>query len=160
MARRLCRCADRQGPPISAVGSPQLPPYTRSPSPEFHTPPLEFMPVANLPSSPPSPTALPVPPPISPSPSPLPEQENLPPACCSIPSVAEAPLVPVEEETVPQFWSNNQSRAAERRRVRISNLVHPHPYAHPKSVGNFWERRSRVLRQLGGPGSSDEGGSS
>ena len=45
MARWLCRCADCQGPPISAVGSPQ-------PSPEFHTPPLEFMPVTDLPSSP------------------------------------------------------------------------------------------------------------
>ena len=53
MARRLCRCADCQGPPITAVGLPQPPPYARSPSPEFHTPPLEFMPVADLPSSPP-----------------------------------------------------------------------------------------------------------
>ena len=32
MARQLCRCADRQGPPISAVGSPQPPPYARTPS--------------------------------------------------------------------------------------------------------------------------------
>ena len=40
MSRRLCRCADHQGPPISAVGLPQPPPYARSPSPEFHTPPI------------------------------------------------------------------------------------------------------------------------
>ena len=160
MARRLCRCADRQGPPISAVGSPQLPPYTRSPSPEFHTPPLEFMPVANLPSSPPSPTALPVPPPISQSPSPLPEQENVPPACCSHPPITEGPLVPVEEEIAPQFWRTNQSRAAGRRVVRASNLVRPHPYAHAKSVGSLWDQRTRGLQQLGGPGSSDEGTSS
>ena len=53
MSRRLCRCADCQGPPISAVGLPQPPPYARSSSPEFHTPPLEFMPVADLPLSPP-----------------------------------------------------------------------------------------------------------
>ena len=54
MLRRLCRCADCQGPPISAVGSPQPPPYARTPSPEF-------MPVVDIPLSPPSPTALPVP---------------------------------------------------------------------------------------------------
>ena len=132
MVRRLCRCADRQGPPISAVGSPQPPPYARSPSLEFHTPPLEFMPVTDLPSSPPSPTALPVPPPVSQSPIPFLEQENAPPACCANPSMTEGPLVPIEvesddaegsgeveestmgggdEEAVPQLWRNNQSSA-------------------------------------------------
>ena len=130
MARWLCRCADRQGPPISAVGLPQPPPYARSPSPEFHTPPLEFMPVVDLPSSPPSPTALPIPPPVSQSPIPFPEQENAPPACCAIPLTTEGPLVPIEvesddaegsgavtegsmdrvdEEAIPQLWRNNQS---------------------------------------------------
>ena len=99
MARWLCRCADRQGSPISAVGSPQPPPYARSPSPEFHNPPLEFMPVVDLPSSPPSPTALPVPPPVSQSPIPFPEQENAPPACCAIPPTTEGPLVPIEVES-------------------------------------------------------------
>ena len=83
MARRLCRCANRQGPPISAVGSPQPPPYVRTPSPEFQTPPQEFMPVMDLPASPPSPTALPVPPPATQSPIPFLEQENIPPACCT-----------------------------------------------------------------------------
>ena len=99
MARQLCRCADRQGPPISAVGSPQPPGYTRSPSPEFHTPPLEFMPVVDLPSSPPSPTALPVLPPVSQSPIPFLEQENTPPECCANPSMTEGPLVPIEVES-------------------------------------------------------------
>ena len=99
MARWLCRCADRQGPPISAVGLPQPPPYARSPSLEFHTPPLEFMPVADLPSSPPSPTALPVPPPVSQSPIPFLEQENVPPACFANPPRTEGPLVPLEVES-------------------------------------------------------------
>ena len=160
MARQLCRCADRQGPPISAVGLPQPPPYARSPSPEFHTPPLEFMPVADLPSSPPSPTALPIPPPVSQSPVPFPEQENTPLACCAIPPTTEGPLVPIEvesddaegsgavmegtmdrvdEEAIPQLWRNNQSRAAYRRAVRASNLVHPHPYAHAKGLGTLLE---------------------
>ena len=53
MARRLCRCADHQGPLISAVGSPQPPPYARTPSLEFQTPPQEFMPVVDIPLSPP-----------------------------------------------------------------------------------------------------------
>ena len=68
MSRWLCRCADCQGPPISAVGSPQPPPYARTPSLEFQTPPQEFMPVMDLPESPPSPAALPVPPPVFQSP--------------------------------------------------------------------------------------------
>ena len=99
MARRLCRCADRQGPPISAVSSPQPPPYARSPSLEFQTPSQEFMPVVDIPMSPPSPTALPVPPPVSQSPIPFLEQENAPPACCANPLVAEAPLIPIEVES-------------------------------------------------------------
>ena len=99
MARWLCRCADHQGPPISAVGSPQPPPYARSPSLEFHTPPLEFMPVADLPLSPPSPTALSVPPLVSQSPIPFPEQENVPLACCANPPMTEGLLVPIEVES-------------------------------------------------------------
>ena len=57
------------------------------------------MPVVNLPSSPPLPTALPVPPPMSQSPSPFLEQENVPPACCANPSMTEGPLVPIEMES-------------------------------------------------------------
>ena len=99
MVRRLCRCADRQGSPISAVGSPQPPPYARTPSLEFQTPPQEFMPVMDLPVSPPSPTALLVPPPAPQSPIPFLEQENIPPTCCANPPVTEAPLIPVEVES-------------------------------------------------------------
>ena len=181
MARRLCRCADRQGPPISAVGSPQPPPYARNPSSEFHTPPLKFMPVADLPLSPPSTTALPIPPPVSQSPVPFPEQENAPPTCCSNPPMTEAPLVPIEVEshdvegagvveessrdridegTASQLGRDNQSRAAYRRAVRASNLVHPHPYAHAKGLGILLERRARFLQQLGGHESSGKGSSS
>ena len=177
MSRRLCRCHEGRGPPISAVGSPTPPPYPASPSEEFRTPPLEFMPIADLPSSPPSPTALPIPPPVSQSPISFPEQESTLPACCSNLSTTEGPLVPievesveaegsreveesilsqVEEEAVPQLWRNNQSRAAGRRVVRASNLVRPHPYAHAKRVGSLLDRRTGLLRQLGGPESSSE----
>ena len=130
MARWLCRCADRQGPLISAVGSPQPPPYARTPSLEFQTPPQEFMPIVDLPSAPPSPAALPVPPPVSQSLIPFLEQENAPPACCAVPATTEGPLVPIEVESedaegsgeveestidqmdegaVSQLWRNNQS---------------------------------------------------
>ena len=166
MARRLCRCADRQGPPISTVGSPQPPAYARTPSPEFQTPPQEFMPVVDIPLSPPSPTALPVPPLVSQSPIPFLEQESIPPACCANPPVTEAPLVPIEVEShdvggsggveecnrgrvdegaASQLGRDNQSRAAVRRAMHTSNLVHPHPYAHAKGLGNLLERRARFL---------------
>ena len=99
MSRRLCQCHEGRGPPISAVGSPTPPPYPASPLEEFQTPPLEFMPVADLPSSPPSPITLPVPPPVSQSPISFLEQENIPPACCAHPPVTETPLVPIEVES-------------------------------------------------------------
>ena len=99
MARHLCRCHEGRGPPILAVGSPTPPPYPASPSEVFQTPPLEFMPVVDLPLSPPSPTALPIPPPVSQSPIPFLEQENIPPACCANPPVTKAPLVPIEVES-------------------------------------------------------------
>ena len=166
MSRRLCRCADRQGPPNSAVGSPQPPPYARTPSLEFQTPPQEFMPVVDIPLSPPSPTALPIPP-VSQSPIPFLGQENVSPACCAVSSTTEEPLVPIEVESddaessgeveestmdrvdegaVSQLWRNNQSRAAGQRVVHASNLVHPHPYAHAKGLGDFWARRARFLQ--------------
>ena len=99
MARHLCRCHEGRDPPISAVGSPTPPPYPASPLEESQTPPPELMPVADLPSFPPSPTALPVPPPASQFPIPFLEQENIPPACCANPLVTEAPLVPIEVES-------------------------------------------------------------
>ena len=43
--------------------------------------------------------------------------------------------------------------------MRASNLVHPHPYAHAKGLGILLEQRARLLRQLGGHESSDEGSS-
>ena len=178
MARRLCRCADRQGPLISAVGSPQPPPYARTPSPEFQTPPQELMPVMDTPLSPPSPTALPIPSPISQSPIPFLDQENIPSSCCANPPTTEGLLVPIEsddtegleeveesimdqvdEGAIPPLWRNNQSRAAGWRVVRASNLVHPHPYAHAKGLGDFWARRARFLRRVGGDESSDESAS-
>ena len=63
MLRRLCRCANRQGPPISAVGLPQPPPYARSPSPEFHTPPIEVHLIEDAETPPPQTSPLLVPPP-------------------------------------------------------------------------------------------------
>ena len=50
-----------------------------------------------------------------------------------------------DDKAVPQLWRNNQSRAAGRIVVRASNLVHPHPYAHAKGLGDFWARRARFL---------------
>ena len=99
MSRCLCQCHESRGPPISAVGSPTPPPYPASPSEEFQAPPLEFMPIADLPSFPPSPTALPVPPLVSQLPIPFLEQENVPPACCANPLVTEDPLIPIEVES-------------------------------------------------------------
>ena len=66
----------------------------------------------------------------------------------------------MDEEAIPQLWRNNQSRAAGRRVVCASNLVHPHPYAHAKGLGDFWARRARFLQQAGGDESSDESASS
>ena len=138
------------------------------------------MPVVDIPLSPPSPTALPIPPPISQSPIPFLEQENAPPACCAGSSTTEEPLVPIEvesndaegsgeveesvigrvdEEAITQLWRNNQSRAAGRRAVHASNLVHPHPYAYAKGLGGIWAARGRLSRQLGARKSSSEGGS-
>ena len=139
------------------------------------------MPVVDIPLSPPSPTALPIPPLVSQSPIPFLEQENAPPSCCAGSSTTEEPLVPIEvesddaegsgeveestmdrvdEEAITQLWRNNQSRAAGWRVVRASNLVHPHPYAHAKGLGDFWARRARFLQRVGGDESSDESASS
>ena len=97
MSRQLCRCADRQGPPISAVGLPQPPPYARSPSPEFHTPPIEVRPINNAKSVLSSPAPVPVPPPAPESPIPFSNAENVPPACCANPPAPRALLQPIEE---------------------------------------------------------------
>ena len=60
---------------------------------------LQNIPDTDLPSSLPSPTALPVPPLVSQSTIPFLEQENIPPACCVNPPVTKAPLVPIQVES-------------------------------------------------------------
>ena len=97
MLRWLCRCTDRQGPPISAVGSPLPPPYARSPSLEFHTPPIEVHPIEDAESIPSSPAPVPVPPPAPESPILFSDVENIPPACGANPPAPRAPLQPIEE---------------------------------------------------------------
>ena len=97
MSRQLCRCADRQGPPISAVGLPQPPPYARSPSPEFHTPPIEVHPIEDAKTPPPQTSPLPVPPPAPESPILFSDAENIPLACCANPPAPRAPLQPIDK---------------------------------------------------------------
>ena len=89
MSRRLCRCADCQGSPISAVGSPMPPPYARSSSPEFHTPPIEVCLIEDAETPPSSPGPVPVPPPAPESPVLFSNAENIPPACCANPPAPE-----------------------------------------------------------------------
>ena len=97
MSRWLCRCADCQGPPISAVGSPQPPPYARSPSLEFHTPPIEVCLIEEAKTPPPQTSPLPVPPSAPESPIPFSNAENIPPARCANPPAPRAPLQPIDE---------------------------------------------------------------
>ena len=99
MSRRLCRCADCQGPPISVVGSPQPPPYARSPSPEFHTPPIKVHSIEDAETPPAQHSPIPVPPPAPESPIPFSDAENIPPACCANPPAPRAPLQPIEDVT-------------------------------------------------------------
>ena len=97
ISRQLCRCADRQDPPISAVGLPQPPPYARSPSPEFHTPPIEVHPIKDAETPPPQTSPLLVPPPAPESPIPFSDAENIPLACCANPPAPRALLQPIDE---------------------------------------------------------------
>ena len=97
MSRWLCRCADHQGPPISAVDLPQPPLYARSPSPEFHTPPIEVRPIEDTKTPPSQTSPLPVSPPAPQSPIPFSDAENIPPACCANPPAPRAPLQPIDE---------------------------------------------------------------
>ena len=157
MLRRLCRCADCQGPPISAVGSPQPPPYARSPSPEFHTPPIEVCPIEDAETPPSSHSPIPVPPPAPESPISFSDAENIPLACCANPPTPRAPLQPIEEvvsdaedsdvvaerledqigeETALSFLTeSNQGRGACCRAVR--GLAHcAAPYPHQMQAGD------------------------
>ena len=97
MLRRLCRCADRQGPPISAVDLPQPPPYARSPSPEFHTPPIKVHPIEDAKTPPAQHSPIPVPHPAPKSRMSFSDAENVPPACFANPPAPRAPLQPIEE---------------------------------------------------------------
>ena len=151
MSRWLCRCADLQGPPILAVGLPLPPPYARSPSSEFYTPPIEVRPIEDTKTPPSSPGPILVPPPAPESPIPFSNAENIPPACCANPPAPRAPLQPIEEavsdaedsdvvaerledwigdETALSFLTgSNQGRGARCRAVH--GLVHcAAPYPH------------------------------
>ena len=97
MLRLLCRCADHQGPPISAVGLPQPPPYARSPSPEFHTPPIKVCLIEDAETPPPQTSLLLVPPPAPESPIPFSDAENIPLACCANPPAPRALLQSIDE---------------------------------------------------------------
>ena len=63
----LCHCAERQNPPTSAVGSPDLPKVPASPeySPEFHTPSIEVQSLGTVSLAPATPEPVPVPPPVA-----------------------------------------------------------------------------------------------
>ena len=166
MSRRLCRCADCQGPPISAVGSPQPPPYARSPSPEFHTPPIEVCPIEDAETPPSSPGPILVPSPAPESPIPFSDAENIHPACCANPPAPRAPLQPIEEvvsdaedsdvvverledrireETALSFLTrNNQGRGAHHRAVHGLNC-RAAPYPHRMQPGDHSRPRSFKL---------------
>ena len=152
MQNRLCHCAERRNPPISVVGSPDLPEVPASPkySPEFHTPSIEVQSLGTVSSAPSTPDPIPVPPPVA-SPLPSSDVENIPPVCCSNPPPPRALLVPIEEvmsdaedsdsmakraeqaldkEIALSFLNrNNQGRGAHRQAV-CSLSRHTHPYAH------------------------------
>ena len=166
MSRRLCRCADRQGPPISAVGSPLPPPYARSPSLEFHTSPIELCLIEDAETPPSSPGPILVPPPAPKSPIPFSDAENIHLACCANPPAPRAPLQPIEEvvsdaedsdamaerledqirdETALSFLTgSNQGRGACRRAV--CGLAHrAAPYPHRMQAGDCPRPRSFKL---------------
>ena len=162
MQNRLCHCAKRRNPPISVVGSPDLPEVPASPeySLEFHTPSIEVWSLGTVSSAPMTPDPIPVPPPVA-SPLPPSDAENIPPACCSNPP-PRAPLIPIEEvmsnaedsnslaERVEQALDeeialsflnrNNQGCGARRQAVR-SLSRRTHPYAHRMQPGDHRPRR-------------------
>ena len=152
MQNCLCHCAERRNPPISAVGSPDLPKVPASPeySPEFHTPSIEVQSLGMVSSAPITPDPISVPPPVASSLPPF-DAENIPPACCSNPPPPHAPLIPIEEvmsdaedfdslaeraeqaldeEIALSFLNqNNQGRGARRQAVRSLSRC-THPYTH------------------------------
>ena len=164
MAWQLCYCANHQGPPILAVGSPLPPPYERSPSLEFHTPPIEVCPIDDVETAPPSPAPVPVPPLAPKSPIPFSDAENIHPAYCANPPSPRALLQPIEEvvshakdseavverledqirdETTHSFLNgSNQGRGAHCRAVHA--ICHrPAPYPHHRQPGERPSPRPR-----------------
>ena len=163
MQNHLCHFAECCNPPISAVGSPDLPevPASHEYSPEFHTPSMEVRSLGTVSSAPLTPEAIPVPPPVA-SPFPPSDAENIPPACCSNPPPPRAPLMPIEEvmsdaedsdamaERVEQALDeemtlsflnrNNQGQGACRQAVH-SLSCRVHPYAHRMQPGDHCPRR-------------------
>ena len=167
MLRQLCRCADRQGPPILAVGLPLPPPYARSPSPEFHTPPIEVRLIDNAKSIPSSPAPVPVPPAAPESPIPFSNAENIPPACCANPPAPRAPLQPIEEavsdaedsnavverledqigdETALSFLTGSNQGQGARCRAVHGLACHAAPYPHCMQPGDHSRPRSFELK--------------
>ena len=163
MQDRLCHCSDRRNPPISAVGSPDLPAIPASPeySPEFHTPSIEVRSLGTVSLAPSTPKPIPIPPPVA-SPLPSSDAENIPPTCCSNPPPPRAPLVPIEEvmsdaedsdamaeraeqalneEVALSFLNwNNQGHGARRQAVRSLSRC-THPCAHRMQPGDHYPRR-------------------
>ena len=86
MQDQLCHCADFRIPPISTVGSPDLPEVPASPkySPEFHTPSIEVWSLGTVSLAPATLEPIPVPPPVASLLLPS-DGENIPPPCCSNP---------------------------------------------------------------------------
>ena len=128
MSRRLCRCADRQGPPILAVGLP-WPPHARSPSPEFHTPPLKVHLIEDTETPPSSHSPILVPPPAPESPLLFSDAENIPPACCANPPAPRALLQPIDEVVSDAEDSNVvvkrlEDRIGEETTVTNSSFTH------------------------------------
>ena len=167
MSRQLCRCADHQGPPISAVGSPQPPPYARSPSPEFHTPPIEVHLIEDAETPPSSPGPILVPPPAPESPILFSDAENIPPACCANPPAPRAPLQPIDEvvsdakdsdvvverledrigdETALNFLTGSNQGQGARCRAVCGLACHAAPYPHRIQPGDHSRPRSFKLK--------------
>ena len=166
MSRQLCRCTDCQGSLISAVGSPLPPPYARSPSLEFHTPPIEVHLIEDT-ETPSSPGPIPVPPPAPESPILFSDVENIPPACCANPPAPRALLQPIEEvvsdaedsdavaerledqigdESILSFLTgSNQNQGASHRAVRgLARRAAPYP--HRMQAGDRPRPRSFELK--------------
>ena len=162
MQNCLCHCAEHHNPPISVVGSPDLPEVPASPeySPKFHTPSIEVQSLGMVSLAPATPDPIPVPPVTSPLPPS--DAENIPPVCCSNPPPPRAPLVPIEEvmsnaedsdamaeraeqaldeEVALSFLNQNNQGCGARRQAVRSLSCHTHPCAHQMQPGDHRPRQ-------------------